>query len=273
MAAKTLPDQITDLLIALIYTGKLVPGDKLPPERQLAEHLGVDRTSLRMALRTLTRMNVIHAVQGSGIRVLDYRREGGIDFLSNLYRIEELEPGREFMLSVIELFNRALPAAIRLLMARDTDQYKGRLLEIAVRLRRELQNDASLSDLAAVEVELVEVFLSSTGNIFMQVAGGSSRWIRQLLTEKIYSTIDVRAHLNWLSELIMDIHEDVLSTDEIIRRYGDYMDGLSSPLKAHLDQLPAEPILNMSPLRNGKHIMDLDDIMNKRVVAMAESEF
>ena len=72
MTAKTLPDQITDLLIALIFTEKLKAGDKLPPERQLAEYLGVDRTSLRMALRTLTRMNVIHALQGSGIRVLDY---------------------------------------------------------------------------------------------------------------------------------------------------------------------------------------------------------
>ncbi|PIQ40291.1 MAG: hypothetical protein COW58_06855, partial [Thalassolituus sp. CG17_big_fil_post_rev_8_21_14_2_50_53_8] len=107
--SKTLPDQIADLLIALIFTGDLQAGEKLPPERQLAEYLDVDRTSLRMALRTLGRMNAVRSVQGSGIRVGDVRRDMGLDFLDNLYRIPELELGGELLLAGLELFNRAIP--------------------------------------------------------------------------------------------------------------------------------------------------------------------
>ena len=43
---KPLPRRISDLLIARIFMGELKPGDRLPPDRVLAEQLGVDRTSL-----------------------------------------------------------------------------------------------------------------------------------------------------------------------------------------------------------------------------------
>ncbi|MDD9938242.1 MAG: GntR family transcriptional regulator, partial [Myxococcales bacterium] len=54
----TLPDRIADELIARVFTGELQPGDTLPAERALAASLGVDRTSLRIAMRQLTRMRL-----------------------------------------------------------------------------------------------------------------------------------------------------------------------------------------------------------------------
>ncbi|MFO1385606.1 MAG: GntR family transcriptional regulator [Chitinivorax sp.] len=39
LGAKTLPDQVADYLIARIFVGELKPGDKLPPERLLADQL------------------------------------------------------------------------------------------------------------------------------------------------------------------------------------------------------------------------------------------
>ena len=69
---KTLPDQVADYLIARIFIGELKPGDKLPAERQLADQLGVDRTSLRMALRHLSRLGLLRSVHGSGITIEDY---------------------------------------------------------------------------------------------------------------------------------------------------------------------------------------------------------
>ena len=46
---------IARLLLQRIYEQQLTPGDKLPPERELAEQLGVSRTSVREALRGTTR--------------------------------------------------------------------------------------------------------------------------------------------------------------------------------------------------------------------------
>lgn len=48
----------------MILTGELVPGDKLPPESDLAAELGLSRTSLREAVRALTLLGVIDTRQG-----------------------------------------------------------------------------------------------------------------------------------------------------------------------------------------------------------------
>jgi GntR family transcriptional repressor for pyruvate dehydrogenase complex len=263
MSAKTLPDQITDLLIAMVFVGKLEPGDKLPPERQLAEYLGVDRTSLRMALRTLTRMNVVHTLQGSGIRVLDYKFDGGLDFLGNLYQINELELGGDFLLSGLELFNRAIPSAIKMSIEKSGEGYQGKILGIVHKMHQGVQNGADYRELAKLDVELVDTLLASTNNIFLQVAGGSSRKIRQALTEKSYELIDVKVHLDWLVGMMMRIASGVLEMDEMTRQYVEYIDKTSLPLKDYLLTLPAGPRLISSPLHNGKNIMDFDDIMKK----------
>lgn len=56
---------------ALIARGRLRPGDRLPPERELALHVGVSRPSVRAGLRWLTAMGVVRARQGSGTFITD----------------------------------------------------------------------------------------------------------------------------------------------------------------------------------------------------------
>lgn len=50
----------------LINEGQLQPGQKLPPERELAEDLGVSRTSIREALRALEMMGYLESKVGVG---------------------------------------------------------------------------------------------------------------------------------------------------------------------------------------------------------------
>ena len=50
----------------LIRARRLVAGDRLPPERQLAERLGVNRSTLRGALQSLTEQGVLEGRQGAG---------------------------------------------------------------------------------------------------------------------------------------------------------------------------------------------------------------
>ena len=46
-------DLIIDQIRSLISSGKLKPGDKLPSERKLADHLGVSRGQVRYAISKL----------------------------------------------------------------------------------------------------------------------------------------------------------------------------------------------------------------------------
>ncbi len=59
----------------LIADGKLQPGDRLPPERELAETFRVSRSSLRDAIRTLELMGMVEARQGEGTVVRDLTPE------------------------------------------------------------------------------------------------------------------------------------------------------------------------------------------------------
>jgi len=66
-------DRVATLLLDSILDGRHPPGSRLPPERDLASELGVNRTSLRQALGRLEHMGVVRAEQGRGTTVEDLR--------------------------------------------------------------------------------------------------------------------------------------------------------------------------------------------------------
>jgi len=61
---------IRDELRELIRNEHLQPGDRLPPERQLASQLGVSRTSLRQALTALRVEGLIEVRHGHGMTLV-----------------------------------------------------------------------------------------------------------------------------------------------------------------------------------------------------------
>ncbi len=97
MTGKTSGDRATEhsvggrvvaLILEEIEGGRLKPGDRLPPERDLAVTLGVSRASLRSGLRSLQAMGVMQARQGSGTYVVagpPRLGEGPLRFLAALH--------------------------------------------------------------------------------------------------------------------------------------------------------------------------------------------
>jgi GntR family transcriptional repressor for pyruvate dehydrogenase complex len=55
----------------LIERGELRPGDRLPPERELAVQLGVSRPSVRAGLRSLAAIGVLQTRHGAGTFITD----------------------------------------------------------------------------------------------------------------------------------------------------------------------------------------------------------
>ena len=64
-----LADHVVEKLLALVQDRGLQPGQKLPAERQLAEELGVSRTSVREAIQKLVSQGVLSARRGDGTYV------------------------------------------------------------------------------------------------------------------------------------------------------------------------------------------------------------
>ena len=85
-----------------IHIGSFVPGDKLPPERELAKQLNVSRTTVREAVRVLEGEGYVETRRGAtgGIIVLD--RGESEERLAPFVRarLDELEQIIEFRLAV-----------------------------------------------------------------------------------------------------------------------------------------------------------------------------
>jgi len=69
------------MLREAIVEGELAPGEKLLPERELARRLGVNRVTVRSALSRLAVGRLLEVRQGSGHRVRDFMRHGGLELV------------------------------------------------------------------------------------------------------------------------------------------------------------------------------------------------
>ncbi|WP_261385959.1 GntR family transcriptional regulator [Tateyamaria omphalii] len=82
--------QIAELLTRDIVAGRLIDGERLPPERDMATELGVSVGTLRKALRDMGDKGLVESVQGSG----NYIRAGGdTGTVYAMFRLELLEGG------------------------------------------------------------------------------------------------------------------------------------------------------------------------------------
>jgi GntR family transcriptional repressor for pyruvate dehydrogenase complex len=69
VAKSSISDEIVDQIMSLIASGDLKPGQRLPSERELCQHFGAGRSSLREALRCLCIVGVLTARAGEGTSV------------------------------------------------------------------------------------------------------------------------------------------------------------------------------------------------------------
>ena len=95
--------KIVEQIKNLIMEGDLNPGEKLPPERELAEKLNVSRVAVREALLTLEFMGLVEIKRGSGVFIPQELQPelvlNSIDFALNFKEniIEDLIEVREIL--------------------------------------------------------------------------------------------------------------------------------------------------------------------------------
>lgn len=67
---RSLAGRIVDTIRDMVERGQLKPGERLPPERELAVQLNVSRTALREALHTLAALGLVEVRHGRGVFVV-----------------------------------------------------------------------------------------------------------------------------------------------------------------------------------------------------------
>ena len=99
---ETLSSRVAGQLEKLIFEDRLRPGDRLPPERVLAERFGVSRTVVREAVRALVARRLLEVHSGSGTIVSSLEPGVAAEFMSSLLGLS-LRSGKLNYSKVIEV--------------------------------------------------------------------------------------------------------------------------------------------------------------------------
>jgi DNA-binding FadR family transcriptional regulator len=215
-------EQIADQLRALIVSGQLAVGEKLPSESALAKEFGVSRATVREALRTLATERLIFTARGTGggSRV----SSPGLDFIS------------EFLQANMRLLTEMHHITLEeLLEAREHLETYG------ARLAAERHSQADLSRLresvpsaeAAIETQERFGFNINFHTILMEISGNGLLYISALPVFNVLQNSLGRGELpeRWLKQVSYD-HAQI--TDAIEACDGDAAAAL---MKTHLEDL------------------------------------
>lgn len=103
ISSPSLRELFTVQIQDMILSGKLKIGDKLPPERRLAEEMQVSRAVVNGGIADLERMGFLTVKPRSGTYVADYRRKGTIETLLSIMKYNGGTLRNEEIKSIFEI--------------------------------------------------------------------------------------------------------------------------------------------------------------------------
>lgn len=156
----------------MIATGQLRPGERLPPEAELAASLGSSRNTVREAVRALVTARVLDVRRGDGTFVTSLRPELLLEGVTAT--LELIHEG--FSLELIAVRRILEPAATRAAAGRMDDATLEQLEELLERLEAASSEDERIP----FDAEFHELIARRSGNATLasMLAAVSSRTVR-----------------------------------------------------------------------------------------------
>jgi GntR family transcriptional repressor for pyruvate dehydrogenase complex len=149
-------DEVARQLQELIQAGRLKPGDRLPPERDLVRRFQVSRGSVRDALRMLEVVGLVRSRQGEGTVVQELSADSLVTPLS-----AALVPKRELLAELLELRRIVEPAFAARAAARATPQAIASMEDV---LRRQRERSRRHESTIEEDSEFHYLVATASGN-------------------------------------------------------------------------------------------------------------
>ncbi|PJJ53706.1 GntR family transcriptional repressor for pyruvate dehydrogenase complex [Mumia flava] len=167
-----LTDQAILEIKGMLLRGELGPGDRLPPEKELSEALGLSRNSLREAVKALELIRVLDVRRGDGTYVTSLEPRLLLEAMSFVVDLHQDS-------SVLELFEarRILEPGAAVLAGR---RAKPEDVEGLWTLLDEVDEDTGVEDLVAHDITFHAAIVAMSGNSYLMsiLDGLSSRTLR-----------------------------------------------------------------------------------------------
>ncbi|MFO7559070.1 MAG: GntR family transcriptional regulator [Desulfobacterales bacterium] len=219
-------EKVVSHILNSIFTGKLEAGTKLPTEVKLSEELGVDRTSLRVALKQIESMQLLEIRQGDGIYVRDYLDNAGLDFLRILALSHEkenshIEIDRYLFDELWEFWTAVLPEIIKMAAKKTSPRDIKILINM---IAQEKDHIGDMDKIIHLELAQQDYLARATKNLIIILLFNSSRPLRRRMLEIIYNAItgdDLKKHIDYKILLLNEFSGGGLAkTLDELNKYG-----------------------------------------------------
>lgn len=162
LVAPSLTELFIDELKSMILSGKLKIGEKLPPERQMAEEMNVSLAVIHNGIKHLVSLGFLYVAPRQGIFVTDYVRNGNMETMMEIVNYHKDRLSDDIMKPIID-FRRSIElASIRLACENRTEQN----LEVLAGLADRAANDPDLSNLPETAFHFHHEIALASGNIY-----------------------------------------------------------------------------------------------------------
>lgn len=187
---------VVEQLRKAIFLGRFMPGDKLPPERDLAKQMLVSRTTIREAIRVLEGEGLVAAKRGAagGLMVLEQNRLNQAE--TEVY----MEAQKELLDSLFEYRLANECAATALAALRRDKKHLTRLRKALTEMdalcaNREVRaNTANIARFFACDSDFHLVIAEASMNHYLLEAVEQSRAAMFLPVGKVFSRLEDRAN-------------------------------------------------------------------------------
>jgi GntR family transcriptional regulator, transcriptional repressor for pyruvate dehydrogenase complex len=158
-------DTCATALRQAIVDGRLEPGDRLPPERRLAELFGVNRLTVRAALSRLSAAGLVSVRQGRGYRVEDYERRGGPQLLGDVLDLAlDREAHQQIIGDLLHVRRHLARAALERLSTLPDQSIFSSIDESVDAFADHVARGASTEEIAIADVDVIGALLKATGS-------------------------------------------------------------------------------------------------------------
>ncbi|HVO31571.1 MAG TPA: GntR family transcriptional regulator [bacterium] len=155
-----------------ILSGAVAVGSRLPPERELAASLGVNRLTLRSALGQLVAAGLVSVRQGSGYVVRDFSETGGPDLVAPFLEVASDPARRREAIGDLLFVRRALARGVLERLISRIDAAGIRRIKAAVEAFAAVAEaqDATPAKIAVADHATIRAIVREAGSTILMLA-------------------------------------------------------------------------------------------------------
>lgn len=182
----------------MILSGELKIGEKLPPEREIAEEMEISRTIVNLGLNDLEVKGFIEIIPRKGTYVADYIRKGRLDTLLSIINFNGGKFDKKTFYSLMEfrVINEGACAYLAALNRTDKD------IEVMEALYNKMLSGGSVEEISKTIFDFHHAVFCATGNYIYPLVHNAFENVSIVLTSVLFNYFEVEQTTNQIKVIL-----------------------------------------------------------------------